>query len=228
MPASCTENLLAHNESRAVASARSRLARTTPSLSGFVLMLGLRGRTDGVVPSHRALPRGLRRGVRRRVRRPDRRTTRRSTSARRPTRAVAPDGDEAWFVLVNAATNGPVGLGRRRRRLRQPRAGGDGSPRPRCARSRGGPRGEVARRPRTGDQHPRRLHLRQLIQRSDGCISPAWQRFCRTRPLPGRRLVPSRRRASLWSPCRPASSPGSSARPRWAAGPRPAPYEEKR
>src|SRR4051812_3707913 len=40
--------LLAHNESRAVASARDRLARTDPSLSGFVLMLGLRGRTEGL------------------------------------------------------------------------------------------------------------------------------------------------------------------------------------
>ncbi|BEP15458.1 phytoene desaturase family protein [Acidothermaceae bacterium B102] len=84
-----------------------QLARTTPSLSGFVVLLGLRGRTEGLAHHTVLFPEDYDAefdavfGGR---------------LADDPTvyisapvdAATAPDGDEAWFVLVNAARNGLV------------------------------------------------------------------------------------------------------------------------
>ena len=89
--------------------ARRRLRKATPSLSGFVLLLALRGRTPGLGAPHGAVPAQT--------------TTRSSTpSSAGPPAPVAdptvyvsapddpatrPDDDsEAWFVLVNAPRHG--------------------------------------------------------------------------------------------------------------------------
>ncbi len=89
------------------ARAQRRLSRTTPSLSGFVLLLGLRGRTPGLAHHTVLFPEdydaefdavfGGRPALDPTV----------YVSAP-PDPMVAPAGDEAWFVLVNAARQGPV------------------------------------------------------------------------------------------------------------------------
>ena len=89
------------------ARARRRLSRTTPSLSGFVVLLGLRGRTPGLAHHTVLFPEdydaefdavfGDRPALSPTV----------YVSAP-PDPAVAPDGDEAWFVLVNAPRHGGV------------------------------------------------------------------------------------------------------------------------
>jgi phytoene desaturase len=89
---------------------RRRLARATPSLSGFVLLLGLRGRTVGLAhhtvlfpadydPEFDALF-GPRPG-------PVADPTLYIAAPDDPT--VAPPDHEAWFVLVNAPRQGQVG-----------------------------------------------------------------------------------------------------------------------
>jgi len=91
------------------AAGRRRLRRATPSLSGFVLLLGLRGRTPGLA-HHTVLfpadydaefdalfgpdPRPV----------PD--PTLYLSVPHDP--AIAPPGCESWFVLVNAPRQGPV------------------------------------------------------------------------------------------------------------------------
>jgi phytoene desaturase len=89
------------------ARAQRRLARTTPSLSGFVLLLGLRGRTPGLAHHTVLFPEdydaefdAVFGG------RPAEAPTVYISAP--PDPAVAPDGDEAWFVLVNAPRQGPV------------------------------------------------------------------------------------------------------------------------
>ncbi len=90
--------------------ARRRLARATPSLSGFVLLLGLRGRTPGLAHHTVLFPDDY-----------DAEFDDLFGSSPRPVRnptlylsvpddpAVAPAGHEAWFVLVNAPRQGQVG-----------------------------------------------------------------------------------------------------------------------
>jgi phytoene desaturase len=85
-----------------------RLSRATPSLSGFVLLLGLRGRTPGLAHHTVLFPGG-----------PYEREFDEVFGGRLaadPTLyvsapedpAMVPDGHEAWFVLVNAPRHGPV------------------------------------------------------------------------------------------------------------------------
>lgn len=89
------------------AKAQRRLSRTTPSLSGFVLLLGLRGRTPGLAHHTVLFPEDYDAEFD---------AVFGSRPAEDPTvyisappdPAVAPDGDEAWFVLVNAARQGAV------------------------------------------------------------------------------------------------------------------------
>ncbi|MDX6255689.1 MAG: hypothetical protein QOJ11_2023 [Frankiales bacterium] len=97
--------LLPHR--RATASARRRLSRTTPSLSGFAVMLGLRGRTPELTHHTVLFPTDYDAEFD---------AVFGGQPAQEPTvylsapgdPAGAPQGDEAWFVLVNAAPNGPV------------------------------------------------------------------------------------------------------------------------
>ena len=102
------------------------------SLGGFVLLLGVRGRTATPGLAHHTVffPDRLRRRVRRALRPPagPRRSPIRPSSSPSPTtRPCARPGHEAWFVLVNAPPHGPAdrrGLARPRagRRLRRPGA----------------------------------------------------------------------------------------------------------
>jgi len=93
----------------AAAKARRRLARTTPSLSGFVVLLGVRGRTEGLAHHTVLFPRDYDAefdaifGARPRPV-PD--PTLYVAVPRDP--AAAPDGHEAWFMLVNAPRQGQV------------------------------------------------------------------------------------------------------------------------
>jgi phytoene desaturase len=87
--------------------AQRRLARTTPSLSGFVLLLGLRGRTPGLAHHSVLFPAdydaefdAVFGG------RPAEDPTVYISAPQDP--ALAPEGDEAWFALVNAARQDPV------------------------------------------------------------------------------------------------------------------------
>ncbi|MDX6203104.1 MAG: hypothetical protein QOJ83_2604 [Frankiales bacterium] len=97
--------LLQH--SRATASARRRLSRTTPSLSGFSILLGLRGRTPGLAHHNVLFPEDYDAEFD---------AVFEGRLAQEPTvyvsaphdPAVAPEGHEAWFVLVNAARQGQV------------------------------------------------------------------------------------------------------------------------
>jgi phytoene desaturase len=92
---------------RTTATAQRRLSRTTPSLSGFVLLLGLRGRTPGLAHHTVLFPADYDAEFD---------AVFGGQLAEDPTvyvsapqdRARAVEGDEAWFVLVNAARNGPV------------------------------------------------------------------------------------------------------------------------
>ena len=87
--------------------ARRRLARATPSLSGFVLLLGLRGRTPGLAHHNVLFPADYDAefdavfGARAR---PVEDPTLYVSAPDDP--AVRPDGCEAWFVLVNAPRHG--------------------------------------------------------------------------------------------------------------------------
>jgi phytoene dehydrogenase-like protein len=84
------------------ASAR-RLARATPSLAGFVLLLGVRGRTPGLAHHNVLFPADYDAEF-------DAVFGRRASPVEDPTLyvsapddpAVRPEGHEAWFVLVNA------------------------------------------------------------------------------------------------------------------------------
>ena len=96
---------------RATRSARRRLARAEPSLSGFVLLLGVEGKTPGV-PHHSVLfPADYDAEF-------DQVFSARPRPVDDPTiyvavpddRAVAPHGCEAWFVLVNAPRHGHGGV----------------------------------------------------------------------------------------------------------------------
>ncbi len=87
--------------------AARRLARATPSLSGFVLLLGVRGRTPGLAHHNVLFPRDYDAEF-------DAVFGRDARPVDDPTLyisapddlAVRPDGCEAWFVLVNAARHG--------------------------------------------------------------------------------------------------------------------------
>jgi phytoene desaturase len=89
-----------------------RLGRATPSLSGFVLLLGLRGRTPGLAHHTVLFPAGAYEAEFDAV------FGESASPAADPTlyvsapddSTVRPDGHEAWFVLVNAPRHG-VGSG---------------------------------------------------------------------------------------------------------------------
>ncbi|MGI8576235.1 MAG: phytoene desaturase family protein [Egibacteraceae bacterium] len=89
--------------------ARRRLRRTTPSLAGFVLLLGVRGKTPGLAhhnvlfpPDYDAEFEALFGPSPRPVADPT------LYVAIPPDPAVAPPGHEAWFVLVNAPVHGRI------------------------------------------------------------------------------------------------------------------------
>ena len=90
-------------------SASRRLARATPSLSGFVLLLAVEGRTPGLAHHNVLFPADYDAefdalfGPRPR---PVEDPTLYVSAPDDP--AVRPDGCEAWFVLVNAPRHGPV------------------------------------------------------------------------------------------------------------------------
>jgi phytoene desaturase len=101
---------------RRTRAARTALARATPSLSGFVLMLALRGRTPGLAHHTVLFPAdydvefdavfgtGRHRGAPRPVEDPTVYVSAPDDPATRP------DGDsESWFVLVNAPRHDPTG-----------------------------------------------------------------------------------------------------------------------
>ena len=202
-----------------------RPGRATPSLSGFVLLLALRGRTPGLAHHTVLFPDGLRRGVRRRVRRG------RGRAAPRPVAdptvyvsapddpALRPDEDsEAWFVLVNAPRHDPgrrgrLGRARAGRPVRRRRARRAGPARARRPRPGALVRGPDAGRPRPRHRQRRRLDLRHVEQRR-----PA-PRSC-ARPTPRRcpgcswsAAPPTRAAGCRWWRCRPRSSRASSAPP---------------
>jgi phytoene desaturase len=83
--------------------ARRRLARTTPSLSGFVVLLGVRGQTPGLAHHTVLFPADYDAefdAIFARQPRPVPDPTLYVAVAKDP--AVAPAGHQAWFVLVNA------------------------------------------------------------------------------------------------------------------------------
>jgi phytoene desaturase len=100
----------------AVPSAARALRRTTPSLSGFVLLLGVRGRTPGLAHHNVLFPEGPLPAsydaefdhVFGDPGRPVPNPTLYLSVPDDP--AAAPGGHEAWFVLVNAARHG-IGAG---------------------------------------------------------------------------------------------------------------------
>ncbi len=94
----------------AVAQGRSRrLARRQPSLSGFILLLGIEGHTEGLIQHNVLFPRDYRReftdifqrGV------PPESPTIYVTITSRQDPEHAPAGCENWFVLVNVPPLGP-------------------------------------------------------------------------------------------------------------------------
>jgi phytoene dehydrogenase-like protein len=91
-----------------VPSQRRRIARVTPSLSGFVLLLGLRGRTPGLAHHSVLFPAGPYAAEFDAVfgdpARPAEDPVLYVSAPADP--AVRPDGHEAWFVLVNAPRHG--------------------------------------------------------------------------------------------------------------------------
>ncbi|GAC1325458.1 MAG: phytoene desaturase family protein [Mycobacteriales bacterium] len=93
---------------RRAAGARRRLARSTPSLSGFVLLLGVRGPTPGLAHHTVLFPAAYDAEFDAIFSRPQPvpDPTIYLSVPRDP--AVAPPGCEAWFVLVNAPRQGPV------------------------------------------------------------------------------------------------------------------------
>ncbi|MFZ5871360.1 MAG: phytoene desaturase family protein [Actinomycetota bacterium] len=107
-------DLVPASAARAVRGARAALARATPSLSGFVLLLALRGRTPGLRHHTVLFPRdydaefdavfgtGRFRGTPRPVDDPTVYVSAPDDPATRPD-----DDAEAWFVLVNAPRHVP-------------------------------------------------------------------------------------------------------------------------
>jgi phytoene desaturase len=92
---------------RTKSGAQRRMSRTTASFSGFALLLGLRGRTNHLA-HHTVLFPGNYDAEFDAVFggwTADEPTIYISSP---PDPSIAPQGDEAWFVLVNAARNGPV------------------------------------------------------------------------------------------------------------------------
>jgi phytoene desaturase len=101
---------------RATAGLRRNLARATPSLSGFVLLLALRGRTPGLAHHSVLFPEdydaefdavfgtGRHRGAPRPVADPTVYVSAPDDPALRPD-----DDSESWFVLVNAPRHDPEG-----------------------------------------------------------------------------------------------------------------------
>jgi phytoene desaturase len=101
---------------RATAAARRNLARATPSLSGFVLLLALRGRTPGLAHHTVLFPEdydaefdavfgtGRHRGTPEPVAEPTVYVSAPDDRALRPD-----DAGESWFVLVNAPRHDPDG-----------------------------------------------------------------------------------------------------------------------
>ncbi len=95
---------------RAPRAPRRRLARATPSLSGFVLLLAVRGRTPGLTHNNVWFPREYDPEF-------DAIFGRRTRPVDDPTiyacvpddPAMRPPGCEAWFVLVNAPRHSPDG-----------------------------------------------------------------------------------------------------------------------
>ncbi|MGI8698395.1 MAG: phytoene desaturase family protein, partial [Mycobacteriales bacterium] len=87
----------------------ARLRRTTPSLAGFVLLLGLRGRTAGHAHHRVLFPAGYDAEFDA-IFGPDPQPVTDPTLyvAVPDDPAVSPPGHEAWFVLVNAPRHGPV------------------------------------------------------------------------------------------------------------------------
>jgi phytoene desaturase len=100
---------------RAARAPRRRLGRATPSLSGFVLLLGLRGRTAGLAHHNVRFPADY-----------DAEFDALFGDDPRPVEdptlyiaapddpSTAPRGHEAWFVLVNAPRQGQAGAAGRR------------------------------------------------------------------------------------------------------------------
>ncbi len=88
----------------------ARIASAPASLSGFVLMLGVRGRTPGLAHHNIWFPRDYRAEFADVFDDPqpphDPTIYLCNPTATDPT--SAPDGDESWFVLVNAPRHGPV------------------------------------------------------------------------------------------------------------------------
>jgi phytoene desaturase len=92
---------------RRTGGAARRLARATPSLSGFVLLLAVRGRTDGLAHHNVVFPADYDAefdAVFGTPARPVEDPTLYVSAPDDP--AVRPDGCEAWFVLVNAPRHG--------------------------------------------------------------------------------------------------------------------------
>lgn len=89
--------------------ARRRLARATPSLSGFVILLGVRGRTPGLAHHTVLFPAGYDAEFDA-IFGPHPRPVPDPTLyvAVPPDPAAAPRGHEAWFILVNAPSGQPV------------------------------------------------------------------------------------------------------------------------
>jgi phytoene desaturase len=87
-----------------------RLARATPSLSGFVLLLAVRGRTPGLTHNNVWLPRDYDAEFDAIFGRDPRPVDDPTVYACVPDDpAMRPEGHEAWFVLVNAPRHSPGG-----------------------------------------------------------------------------------------------------------------------
>jgi len=87
--------------------AARRLARTTPSLSGFVLLLAVRGRTPGLAHHNVLFPRDYDAEFDAVFGSPAQPVPDPTLYVSAPDDpAVRPDGCEAWFVLVNAPRHG--------------------------------------------------------------------------------------------------------------------------
>ncbi|HVE64047.1 MAG TPA: phytoene desaturase family protein [Mycobacteriales bacterium] len=92
------------------AAVRRRLARATPSLSGFVLLLGLRGRTPDLAHHTVLFPRNYDAEFDSLFGATPRPVLDPTIYLSVPTdAAIAPPGHEAWFVLVNAPRQGQAG-----------------------------------------------------------------------------------------------------------------------
>lgn len=88
--------------------ARRRLGRSTPSLSGFVLLLGVRGATPGLAHHTVLFPAAYDAEFDAIFTRPQPVPDPTIYLSVPQDPAVAPPGCEAWFVLVNAPRQGPV------------------------------------------------------------------------------------------------------------------------